>query len=239
MKDISLWRSLGVNMLVSTVLFAVFFLLLWLVELLFPSVTLLHFNDFAWCVGIPASVIGVSYVLTIRNPNNYTGFYPGIVMSALLAWQCFLQGNYDLTILYVLVFIPFQIKSVITWMRKESADESEDSKPAFLSRRAQLLSALFFVVVTAADYLLATYVLQHNSLGEAVGIKLFGALMIASSILSNFWLIYRKTDAWLYWVIYSASGIVFFILAGNAFSVLLFCFFLVINALAGIAWLKA
>ena len=91
MNTHSLWRATLVNTLVSVALFALFFLLLWLSEQLFPDVSLLHFDNFAWCVGIPASIIGVAYVLTIRDPNNYTGFYAGIVMSALLAWQCFLH----------------------------------------------------------------------------------------------------------------------------------------------------
>ncbi|MBQ9340505.1 MAG: nicotinamide mononucleotide transporter [Paludibacteraceae bacterium] len=250
MKNAGLWRSMSVNLVISVALFVVFFFLLRLLELLFPSLSLLHFDDLAWCVGVPASVIGVGYVLTIRDPKNYTGFYPGIVMSALLAWQCFLQGNIDLTILYVCVFIPFQVKSVIAWVKGNnnvavsddvsgSDSKAADSGPSFLSPRQRWLSVLFFVVMIIADYLIVTCLLQGDSLLDGVAVKLFGAIMIASATLANFWLIYRKTDAWLYWVIYSFSGIVFFALVGNVFSVLLFCFFLVINSMAGIAWLKA
>jgi nicotinamide riboside transporter PnuC len=51
-------------------------------------------------------------------------------------------------------------------------------------------------------------------------------------------LIYRKNDSWLYWFIYSVAGIVLFIVLGNIFSLVLFCFFLVINSMAGVAWIK-
>ena len=90
----SLYKALCLNTAISIIIFAVLFLLLWLAETIFPSLTLLKWHDTAWCVGIPASVIGVAYVLTVRDPENYTGFYPGILMSLLLALQFFLQGNY-------------------------------------------------------------------------------------------------------------------------------------------------
>ena len=62
--------------------------------------------------------------------------------------------------------------------------------------------------------------------------------MISSSFLANYWLIYRKNDSWLYWFIYSVAGIVLFIFLGNIFSLVLFCFFLIINSMAGLAWIK-
>jgi len=64
-----------------------------------------------------------------------------------------------------------------------------------------------------------------------------GALL-ASVILANFWLIYKKIDSWIYWTIYSIVGIVIFTINGNIFNVVLFFFFLIINGMAGISWIK-
>ena len=102
MKNANLWRALGRNFCISIVLFGAFLGLLWLVELLFPAMKgqLLHFDNTAWIVGIPASIVGVAYILTVRDPQNFTGFFAGIVMSALLGVQFTLQGNYDSTFLY-------------------------------------------------------------------------------------------------------------------------------------------
>jgi len=238
MKNSTLWRALGRNMIISFILFGALLGLLWVAEIIFPSITLLKWYDAAWCVGIPASIIGVGYILTIRDPQNHTGFYAGIIMSALLGVQFILQGGYDSAILYFCVFIPFQIKSIINWS-KPSSDNDAPFSPQFLSTKVMLLSVLTLIVITLADYILATYCFQHNSLADNILIKLLNGLLISSSVLANFWLIYRKTDSWIYWIIYSLSGIGLFILLGNIFSIVLFLFFLVINSMAGIAWIKA
>ncbi|MBQ9705882.1 MAG: nicotinamide mononucleotide transporter [Paludibacteraceae bacterium] len=232
----ALWKATGLNFLVSSGLFALLFALLWIAERLFPGLTLLHFSDPAWCVGIPASIIGVCYVLTIRNPQNYTGFYPGILMSALLGIQFLLQRQYDSTALYFCVFIPFQVMSILAWKRPRKEDTP--FAPAFLERRPMLLSLLLAVLIVAGDYMLMTFAVCHDTLADQIVLKLCNGLLIASSLLANFWLIYRKNDAWLYWVLYSLSGIALFSLLGNAFSIVLFCFFLVINGMAGIAWIR-
>ena len=70
-------------------------------------------------------------------------------------------------------------------------------------------------------------------------VKILNGLLISSSFLANYWLIYRKTDSWIYWFIYSVAGIGLFIILGNVFSIVLFTFFLVINSMAGYAWIKA
>ncbi len=237
MNNSPLWRALGRNTLISIVLFGCLLGLLWLAELIFPSITLLKWSDAAWCVGIPASIIGVAYILTIKDPSNYTGFYAGILMSILLGVQFILQGGYDSAFLFFCVFIPFQIKSIINWSKPAPADDAPFS-PEFLSMKAMLLSVLTMLVITFADYLLATYAFQHNALADNWAIKLFNGLLISSSVLANFWLIYRKTDSWIYWIIYSVAGIVLFIIIGNIFSIVLFLFFLVINGSAGLAWIK-
>ena len=89
------------------------------------------------------------------------------------------------------------------------------------------------------DYLMITYAFYRDGLTDNVVIKLLSGLLIASSFLANYWLIYRKTDSWIYWAIYSATGIGLFIILGNIFSIVLFSFFLVINSMAGVAWIKA
>ncbi|MBR1564917.1 MAG: nicotinamide mononucleotide transporter [Paludibacteraceae bacterium] len=243
----SLYKALCLNTAISIIIFAVLFLLLWLAETIFPSLSLLKWNDASWCVGIPASVIGVAYVLTVRDPENYTGFYPGILMSLLLALQFFLQGNYDLTLLYICIFVPFQVKSILQWRkpatnRQTTPDPASQTNsaysPEFLSLKQMLLSLLVFILIVIADWLLVTYAFNRDALFDSWLLKLLGALMIASSIHANFWLIYRKTDAWLYWVLYSISGMLFYIVVGNAFSIVLFLVFLLINSMAGVAWIR-
>ena len=59
-------------LLTSCAIFGVFFLMLFAAESLIDSLrgVLLQWQDPAFIVGIPASVVGVAYVLTIRNPKN-------------------------------------------------------------------------------------------------------------------------------------------------------------------------
>ena len=237
MKNAHLWRALGRNTIVSIVLFGALLGLLWLAELLFPSVTLLKWTDPAWIVGIPASVIGVAYILTIRDPQNYTGFYAGIVMSILLGIQFLLQKQYDSTVLFFFVFITFQGMSIYQWSHKKEEGDA-NFEPQFLDTARFGLSLLIGLAITAIDYVLQTYAFQHNSLMDNMAVKLFNGLLISSSFLANYWLIYRKNDAWLYWVLYSLAGISLFVLLGNVFSIVLFIFFLVINSMAGVAWIS-
>lgn len=237
MQNANLWRALGRNLLLSVLMFAGIFGLLWLAEVLFPSLSLLKWHDAAWCVGIPASIIGVAYILTIRDPHNYTGFFAGIVMSALLGVQFTLQGSYDSTFLYFFVFIPFQMMSIYKWSRQKN-DGGASFEPKFLDVPRFWLSIGIGLAVTAGDYLIQTFLFQQNGLGENIAVKLCNGLMISSSFLANYWLIYRKNDSWVYWFIYSVSGIVLFIILGNVFSIVLFIFFLIINSMAGIAWFK-
>jgi len=237
MKNAALWRATAINLLISIGLFACLFGLLWLAELIFPEVNLLKWDDAAWCIGIPASIIGVAYILTVRDPQNYTGFFAGIIMSILLGVQFTLQGNYDGTFLYFFVFIPFQMMSIYKWSRGKN-DGGASFEPKFLDMPRFWLSIGIGLAITAGDYFIQTYVIHHTALDEDIAVKLFNGLMISSSFLANYWLIYRKNDAWLYWFIYSVAGIGLFIILGNMFSLVLFCFFLVINSMAGIAWIK-
>ena len=114
MNNTHLWRALGRNFTISILLFGSLLGLLWLVETyLLPCGEagrglLLRWHDPAWVVGIPASIIGVAYILTVRDPHNYTGFFAGVFMSVLLGIQFLLQNQYDSAFLYFFVFIPFQ-----------------------------------------------------------------------------------------------------------------------------------
>ena len=238
----ALWQELGKQMLVSTGIFAALFLILYIVEWAIPSLSgvLLQWHDPAFVVGIPASVIGVAYVLTIRNPKNYTGFAGGVVMALLLATQFYLLGNYDLVILQLAVFIPFLLMSFVRWRRQTlgPADIEHPFRPEWLPLGQLILSLLLLAVIILADYALATLVIQHNAWSDNILLKLIGGLMIASSTLANFILIYQKIDAWLWWVVYAIAGMIFYALIGNAFSFVLFTVFLFVNGGAGIAWMK-
>ncbi len=237
MKNANLWRALGRNTLISVLLFGALLGLLWLAELLFPSLNLLKWQDAAWVVGIPASVIGVAYILTIRDPHNFTGFFAGILMSILLGVQFILEGSYDCTFLYFCIFVPFQMMSIYKWSRNKN-DGGASFEPKFLETIRMWMSVAICLSITIGDYLLQTFAIMHDGFWDSWAIKLFNGLMIASSFLANYWLIYRKNDAWIYWFIYSVAGIGLFIILGNAFSIVLFIFFLVINSMAGIAWIK-
>ena len=239
-----LWRALGRNFIISIILFGALMGLLWLVETyLLPCGeagrgSLLQWSNPAWLVGIPASVIGVAYILTIRDPKNYTGFYAGIIMSVLLGIQFLLQGQFDSTFLYFFVFIPFQMMSIYKWSRSKD-DGGASFEPKFLDTPRLILSVALLFFITAGDYVLSTFALRHDALSDAIVVKLLNGLLISSSFLANYWLIYRKTDSWIYWFIYSIAGIGLFVILGNIFSIVLFTFFLVINSMAGIAWIKA
>ena len=245
MNNTALWRALGRNFIISIILFGALLGLLWLVEycaaffqLSTFSFQLLKWHDPAWVVGIPASVIGVAYILTVKDPHNFTGFYAGILMSILLGIQFTLQGAYDSAFLFFLVFIPFQMMSIYKWSRNKD-DGGASFEPKFLDTPRLIMSIAMLVIITLGDYVLSTFALLQDGIFDNIVIKLLNGLLISSSFLANYWLIYRKTDSWIYWFIYSVAGIGLFILIGNVFSIVLFTFFLVINSMAGLAWIKA
>ena len=239
----TLWQEFARNILISLGIFSALFLILYIVEWAVPSLggVLLQWYDPAFVVGIPASVIGVAYVLTIRNPKNYTGFAGGMVMAVLLAIQFFLLGSYDLVILQIAVFFPFLLISFIRWRRQTLSPSAAEQPfyPEWLPLGQMITSLLVLAAIILADYALTTLVIQHNAWSDNIVLKLVGGLMIASSTLANFILIYQKIDAWIWWVVYALSGMVFYALIGNAFSFVLFSVFLLVNGGAGIAWIKA
>ena len=237
-----LWRETGANSLIAIVLFGALLGVLYVAELLIPELAgkLLFFNQAAFCVGIPASIIGVAYILSIKNPANYTGFYLGVGSSALLGVQFYLNGLFDLTFLYFVVFIPFQIMAIMSWKKGSKTQKEEVFAPEFLNMSTMLITLFAFLAIIVVDYLFATFVMYGDGLCENVVAKIISGSMIAASVLANYWLIYKKNDSWLYWLVYSVAGMLLaVVVTSNIFSLVLFTFFLVINGVATMAWIKA
>ena len=230
-------------LLLSVGIYAALFVVLLVVERLCEPLrgVLLQWDSAAFIVGIPASVVGTAYVLTIRNPQNYTGFLGGIAMAVLLGTQFALQGNYDLTFLQIGIFIPFMLLSLITWRKQLNTTPSTDTtekpfRPEYLHGWRQGLTLTLALLIIVADYAFTTRVLNHDAWADQWLLKLAGAVMIASSVMANFWLIYQKMDAWIWWILYSLAGILFYVLLGNIYCIVLFLFYLVINVSAFVAW---
>lgn len=237
-----LLQECGRQTLVSVGIFTALFLVLFVVEWLFPSLrgTLLQWSDPAFVVGIPASVIGTAYVLTIRNPKNYIGFYGDILMALLLAVQFYLQGSLDLVLLYGAVFVPLGIYSLIVWrthtMQPEFVEES--LSPRWLPHTLQCFMVVVALVIIVVDYVAATQFFQDNGWGDNIALKLVSGLLIASAVLANGLLVGQRIDAWIWWVVYSLSGMAIAVMIGNMFSLVLFTVFLIINSSTGLAWIK-
>ncbi len=232
----SLIKDCGKNLLVSCGVFAVFFALLYVAEMFFvPQGTSLQFSDLAFCVGIPASIIGVGHILTIRDPKNYIGFIPGLIMEALQAWQFYLLGNYDLMCFYIFFFMPIQLATLLRWEKKQNSNEST---PVWMTKRETLIAIIVFLLIVAADYLLLTFVVEHNTLADNMLVKLLSGSMMAAAILANYGLYFHKKDAWIYWVINSVVGLVLYLELAQYFNVVLYIFFIVINTIALVAWVK-
>ena len=230
-------------LLLSVGIYAALFVVLLVVERLCEPLrgVLLQWDSAAFIVGIPASVVGTAYVLTIRNPQNYTGFLGGIAMAVLLGAQFALQGNYDLTFMQIGIFIPFMLLSLITWRKQLNTTQPTETaakpfRPAYLHGWRQGLTLTLALLIIVADYAFTTRVLNHDAWADQWLLKLAGAVMIASSVMANFWLIYQKMDAWIWWILYSLAGILFYVLLGNIYCIVLFLFYLVINASAFVAW---
>ncbi|MGM9818282.1 MAG: nicotinamide mononucleotide transporter family protein [Paludibacteraceae bacterium] len=231
-----LFKELFFNLLLSLILFNGLIAILFIIENLWPSISLLNFSSCEFVVGIIASIIGVGYVLTIRNPQNYLGFYMGILMSLLLSLQFYMKGLFDLTILYLFVFIPFQIFSIYSWRKTTN---TQIAKPEFLSAKKGVVSIIVFILLIIGDYLFASYFVNHDALWQGISNKCINGIVISASILANFWLIYKKIDAWIYWIIYSVAGIIQgIVVLHNPFNTILFVFFLFINSIAAYSWIK-
>ncbi len=225
-------------------IFALLFLVLIPIEIVRPETDLLHWDDPAFVIGIFASIVGTAYVLTIRNPNNYFGFYGGIMMSVLLSVQFRLNGQIDMTILYLCIFTPFMVHSLVSWRKKLLTPVSDETGkafvPAFLGKTGFALSQLTALVLLTADYLFITYCVNHDTIADQILMKTISGIVIASSFLANFWMIYKKNDTWICWVIFNLSSIIYFAVLPhpNIFLIVLNTVMLFINGSAQIAWLR-
>lgn len=232
---------------IAMVIFAIVFVALAIGEHCL-GIQLMTWSSPAFVVGFAASIIGVAYVLTVSNPKNYLGFYGGIVMALLLAIQFWLTKQFDLVVLYLAVFIPFLIRSIVVWKRgtrkrkKEKGRRIEENElePAWLSKKTLIITLLIACAIIAGDYALGTCVIYKDAWGDNILIKLLSAGLICSSTLANYWLIYKKTDAWIWWVIYAIVGIIFYAVlpVPNIFLIVLNVVFLIVNGSALLAWIK-
>lgn len=237
---LQLLKEVGKQSLISILIFGGLLAILVLIEQFVPAVkgALLLWNDQAFVVGIPASVIGVAYVLTIRNPKNYMGFYLGIVMSILLATQFYIRAQYDLVVLYTVVFIPFLIMSLLKWRKNTlTSDEQKTLQPSFISRSQMRVVQIACLLLLIIDYIINTTLVNKDGWTDNFDIKLTSGIMICSSFWANYLLIYQKNDAWICWILYSIAGIWLGIIMHNVFSMLLFGMFFLVNASAQRAWL--
>lgn len=240
-------KELGQKTLFSIILFVTLFGLFYLIEWVYPDIQgrLLQWTladgsiNWAFIVGIPASLMGTAYVLTVKNPQNYFGFYMGIVMSLLLAVQFYLQGSYDLVVLYLCVFIPFQVASLITWRRQalQTPQDNTDFTPKFITIQLSIVVHIVALLIVAIDYIIATKLIHHDGWQDQMTMKLLAGCTIASSLLANLLMIYKKNDAWLCWVFYCITSIIMFVIIGNVFSLVMFTMMLIINTSAQLSWL--
>ena len=163
-------------------------------------------------------------------------------MAILLAWQFALWGNWDLVVLHIALFIPFQTTSLLRWRKqalgsKEPGTKNQDVLPSWLNVKGVIFNVIFTMVIVLLDILFVTW-LDGNRLGDEILSKVMGGLMIAASILANFWMIHKKIDTWICWIIYTLAGMVIYVLTHNIFTFVLFLITLVLNVKAAIEWIK-
>lgn len=230
-----LFKEAGLNLLISLAIFAVVITFLFCVDL----------HDTIKPIAIVSGLLGVSYVLTIKNPANYIGFVIGILSSFALGIQFFIGKMYDWTFLYFAVFVPCQIYTLYVWLKGSQTQNSKPFLPSFLGLKKRMLVLLIAVAMIIVD-LFVVNLMQGNGLtlkslqsnGQGIWITLMGATGVASSILANFLLIQKRTDAWIYWVIFSIASVILQLLLKDYVTLTLFVVYTIINANALIAWVK-
>ena len=232
----NLWFSTAKNLIIAVILTAAL------------MATMMYFNiesklsRYMLIFSVLATISGVAYLLTIRNPQNYLGFYLGILSSACLGLQFAISKNYDLTFLYFAVFIPFQYAAIVNWKKKSSQKtDNEVFNPKFLFFKKQLFFFFLFLTIIILEYIFSSFCLssfKDKPFFDDFLIKITVATMISSSILANYLMIGKWFDTWIYWILYSVSAIFSAIIIPNNFNLLLFVFFLIINTITFISWLK-
>ncbi|MDR1652404.1 MAG: nicotinamide mononucleotide transporter [Prevotellaceae bacterium] len=231
-----LYLSALKNLLVAVLLTSALFGVILLLKI---SLTI----DNTLLFSVIATISGVCYILTISNPKNYVGFYFGIISSAALGVQFATLGSWDMCALYFAVFIPFQYSAICHWKKKNVEDlDIQTSIPKFLSLNKRLFFLLIFILIIIIDYIFASFYLnsyKNEPFFSSFLIKMVFAIMISSSILANYLMIGKWLDSWIFWLIYSAFAMISAIIIENSFNLLLFTFFLIINAISFSKWLKA
>ena len=175
----------------------------------------------------------------VREPE----YYRSISNDRTLNYRVYYMSRME-KILYTLLFVPFLLRSLMTW-RKATLNPEPDAEPfvpSFLHTKQVFITRIIYWIIILADFGVVTYLSMRNPDAvitlKGIFINLTGAMLIGSSIFANYWLIHKSNDAWIYWVIYSLAGIVLNALIGNAFSFVLFTMFLIINGSAQVAWIK-
>ena len=177
---------------------------------------------------ITSAVLGISFVLIIRNPNNYLGFPIGILSSLLLSLH-FFQINLQATAILYLLFIPLQFYTMINWLRGNKK-KGNSLHPSFLTRTNFLYISISIIPLSG----LLMLAFRSNT----ILVSLIECVFVALNILSNILIIRKKTEAWFFWIISNFVGGILFTYKASYFTVLLHLVFIMLNLLALIRWTK-
>lgn len=224
-----LFKEVLINICIATGIFALVTIFLYFCGLVVGADG--HLIDRLLPLELIAGIIGSSYVLIVRNPQNFLGFVVGITMSLLLGIQFYLQGMLEQTLLYYIVFIPCQIYTLYKWVQgSKNSGDSRYAIPSFLETKGFLLMLALFAVIMAAVLLFIT--------NEVTLATVMSAAVVASSSLANLLMIRKRTDAWIYWLVFSVTGIIQMICLHNYVTLTLYVLYLFINGNACIAWCR-
>ena len=120
---------------------------------------------------------------------------------------------------------------------QEPGAKNQDIFPSWLKAKGVLLNVVFAVIIVLLDVLFVSW-MAGNDFADNLLSKVMGGLMIAASILANFWMIHKKIDTWIWWIVYTVAGMVIYVLTNNIFTFVLFLITLVLNIKAAVEWIK-
>lgn len=221
--------------------FIAFFFLFGLLTLFLHFFGVLKFNnvDPIYFVG---SVCAAAYILSIINPLNYKAFLLGALSSLILAYSLYTE-NITLAFTYVVIFIPIQLYSFFVWKKafKESIkndhthnnNENQAFLPRFLSWKELLIFKICFLLVL-------TFSFYYNyGVEDDIVLALLNALFFTTSVGANILLIYKITDAWIMWILFSLSGFGISFYIGNIdfYLMAIFIIYFIVNISVFIKWL--
>ena len=119
----------------------------------------------------------------------------------------------------------------------EQGTRKQDILPSWLNAKGVVFNIVFTIVIVLLDILFVSW-MEGNHFADDLLSKVMGGLMIAASILANFWMIHKKIDTWIWWIVYTLAGMVIYVLTSNIFTFVLFLITLVLNIKAAIEWIK-